>query len=81
MSERQDAQDERREQLNDEPQGVVDLAALPTPKQEQAQQDRPVLSVALGNVILTPDGAEVTFVFPKEVVFIEGPDGSGEAQA
>ncbi len=37
----------------------------------QPKQERPLLSVALGNVILTPHGAEITLVFPREVVFTE----------
>lgn len=43
----------------------------PTPKDELTQPERPVLSVALGNVVLTEHGAEVTLVFPKEVVFAD----------
>ncbi len=36
-----------------------------------AKDERPLLSVTLGNVVLTEHGAEVTLVFPKEVVFAD----------
>lgn len=67
MSDRQDAQAERKE-------GFVQAGAAIEKLAEQDSappQDRPVLSAALGNVVLTEHGAEVTFVFPSEVVFID----------
>lgn len=45
--------------------------AGPTPDPETPKQERPLLSVALGNVVLTEHGAEVTLVFPTEVVFAD----------
>lgn len=67
MSDRQEAQQQRTHEL------VVPVAAEvegPEPTEAPAD-DRPLLSVALGNVVLTEHAAEVTLVFPREVVFFE----------
>jgi hypothetical protein len=59
---------------------IVPEGAKPEP---QAEPERPLLSVALGNVVVTPHGVEIPFVFPKEVLFTDDEIGKivGEESA
>jgi hypothetical protein len=79
MSDRQDTQKERTQELVVPPGTEPRVGGVPEAEVAQPAPE-PLLGVLFGNVVLTDVGAEITLVVPREVVFREQSEGEVEPQ-